>query len=72
MNNTDRIRELLELIHDAEQGLEGLRAELARLRLELRRLVAQRATRGQSPFKLTGHLGLQSVPADGFQKDTKT
>ena len=31
MDNTDRIRELLQPIHDAEQGLEGLRAKLARL-----------------------------------------
>ncbi len=31
MNNTDRIRELLQQIHDAEQTLDGLRAKLARL-----------------------------------------
>jgi hypothetical protein len=31
MDNTARIRELLEQIHDTEQRLDGLRAKLARL-----------------------------------------
>ena len=31
MNNTDRIKHLLEQIHTAEQKLDGLRAELRRL-----------------------------------------
>ncbi len=31
MDNTERIRELLREIHDAEQRLAGLRAELAKL-----------------------------------------
>ncbi len=31
MDNTDRIRELIREIHDTEQTLAGLRAELARL-----------------------------------------
>ena len=39
--DTDRIRKLLEQIHDSEQRLDGLRAEhdLARLCQELRRRV---------------------------------
>lgn len=44
MDNTDRIRELLEQILDTEQGLEGLRAKLARL-------VAEEMSGSRQPVK---------------------
>ncbi len=44
MDNTDRIKELLLQIHDAEQRLDGLRAELAWL-------VAEELSGSRQPVK---------------------
>jgi len=75
MNNTDRIRLLLEQIHDTEQRLAGLRAKLcwtAECQFEWTDWLCIPLSREEPPSVVTnsGSSTLQRMGPDGFEPST--